>query len=48
MYLTVLWICDRGFDADSGNNIHFFVKVNKSDFKEKGKENKKHRGGLVF
>ena len=26
MYLAVLWICERVFDADSGNDIHISLK----------------------
>ena len=43
MYLAVLWICDKVFDADLGNDICISLKyasVNKGDFKEIIKEDK--------
>jgi len=47
MYLAELRICNKVFDADSGNNICFSQKyaiVNKGDLKEIVKADKYYRG----
>ena len=44
MYLAVLWICDRVFDADSGNGFCISLKkvsITKGDVTEIVKDDKK-------
>ena len=42
MYLAVLWICDRVFDADSGNGFHIPQKQSKAEYKNSGHPTKRY------